>query len=235
MALTPTDKTDEAFLREVDEELRRDQLLQLWKRWGRLAIGVIVVALAGFAIMLFINSRAEQSAGRQGEEFDKALDSLKAGADGKAEASLKTLADSGKPGYRALAKLSQAAIYAEKKDTKRAVMLLAEIAGDSAQPRPVRDLARIRQTTIEYDSLKPEAVIERLKELAVPDSPWFGSAGELVANAYMQQGKRDLAAKLYAELARSEKVPDSIHQRAVQMASLLGIDTTGQTGEKKAR
>ena len=235
MALPPTDKTDEAFLREVDEELRRDQLVQLWKRWGKLAVGVVVVALAAFAIMLLMNARAEQRAGAQGEQFDKALDDLKGGRDGKAEAGLKTLADSGGAGYRALAKLAQAAVYAEKKDTKRAVALLAEIAGDSGQPRPMRDLALIRQTTIEFDNLKPEVVIDRLKELAVPASPWFGSAGELVAAAYLQQGKRDLAGKLYAELAKSEKVPGSIHQRGVQMASVLGIDTTGQTGEKKAR
>lgn len=235
MALPPTDTTDEAFLREVDEELRRDQLVHLWKRWGRIGVGVVVVALAAFAIVLFMNARAEQSAGSQGEQLDKALDNLKAGSDAKAQTELKTLADAGKPGYRALAKLTQAAILAEKKDTKRAVALLAEIAGDSAQPRSMRDLALIRQTTLEYDSLKPEVIIDRLKELAVPDSAWFGSAGELVANAYLQQGKRDLAAKLYAELAKSEKVPGSIHQRAVQMASVLGIDTTGQTGEKKAR
>ena len=119
MALTPTDKTDEAFLREVDEELRRDQLVQLWKRWGKIAVGVVVVALAAFAIMLLMNARAEQRAGAQGEQFDKALDDLKGGRDGKAEAGLKTLADSGGAGYRALAYHKLAALYAEKKDTTR--------------------------------------------------------------------------------------------------------------------
>jgi hypothetical protein len=55
----------------------------------------------------------------------------------------------------------------------------------------------------------------------------------------MRQGKRDLAGKLYGQLAKSEKVPPSIRQRAVQMASVLGIDATGASaggsGEKKAQ
>lgn len=46
MALTPN--TNEAFLREVDDELRRDQLLTFWERYGRALIGAIVVALALF-------------------------------------------------------------------------------------------------------------------------------------------------------------------------------------------
>ena len=47
MAVTPN--TDEAFLREVDEELRRDQIVGVWKNYGRLIVGLIVAALAIFA------------------------------------------------------------------------------------------------------------------------------------------------------------------------------------------
>ena len=46
MALPPV--TDDAFIREVDEEVRRDQLSQLWRRYGRwtlIAVGLFLVAL----------------------------------------------------------------------------------------------------------------------------------------------------------------------------------------------
>ena len=36
MASTPPN--DEAFLREVDDELRREQIQTMWKRYGRLAL-----------------------------------------------------------------------------------------------------------------------------------------------------------------------------------------------------
>ena len=44
MALTPD--TGETFLREVDENLRRDQLRDMGKRYGPLIIGAVVLFLA---------------------------------------------------------------------------------------------------------------------------------------------------------------------------------------------
>jgi len=58
----------------------------------------------------------------------------------------------------------------------------------------------------------------------VPGNPWFGSAGELVAMAYLRQNKPDLAGPLFAALAKDKTVPDSIRQRARQMAGALGVD-----------
>ena len=51
LASTPPD--NEAFLREVDDELRRDELQSFWKRWGRWLVGGIIAALALFAAYLW--------------------------------------------------------------------------------------------------------------------------------------------------------------------------------------
>jgi hypothetical protein len=234
LALPPSNTTDEAFLREVDEELRRDQALQIWRRWGRWIVVAIVAGLVAFAGVLLWNNHQDSVAGKKGEQLDQALDDMKTDR-AKADAALKDLAASGGKGYGTAARLAQAGEFAAKNDPRSAAGILSGIAGDSNVPRPIRDMAVIRQTTLEYDSLKPEAVVDRLKQYAQPDSPWFGSAAELVAIAYLRQGKRDLAGKLYGQLAKSEKVPPSIRQRAVQMASVLGIDATGGSGEKKAQ
>ncbi len=70
--------------------------------------------------------------------------------------------------------------------------------------------------------MKPDDVIARLKPLAKPGNPWFGSAGELVAMAYLKQGKRDLAGPLFASIAKDENAPKSMRSRARQMAGMLG-------------
>ena len=44
MAIKPRD--NETFYREVDEELRKEQLSNFWKRYGLLAIGAFVLLLA---------------------------------------------------------------------------------------------------------------------------------------------------------------------------------------------
>jgi hypothetical protein len=72
--------------------------------------------------------------------------------------------------------------------------------------------------------MKPEEVIARLKPLAKPGNPWFGSAGELVAMAYLKQGKKDLAGPLFAAIAKDEQAPRSMRSRARQMAGMLGYD-----------
>lgn len=233
---SPPDKTEEAFLREVDEELRRDQLAQLWRRWGRLAIGVVVVGLIVLAGVLYFQSRSERMAGKQGEQFDAALRALGNNDSKTALPELDKLSESSGVGYRAMARFAEADALLAKQDIKGAAAKLSAISGDTGLPRPFRDRAVIQQTSIEFDTIKPEVVISRLKDLAVPDSPWFGTAGEMLASAYLKQGRRDLAGKTYGQLAQSRGfVPDSVRQRAVQMAGVLGVDAIDQSEVKKAK
>jgi hypothetical protein len=56
----------------------------------------------------------------------------------------------------------------------------------------------------------------------VPGNPWFGSAGELTAIAYLKMGRRDLASEMFTSIGREAAVPESIRLRAGQMASALG-------------
>ena len=67
-------------------------------------------------------------------------------------------------------------------------------------------------------------MITRLKPLAVPGNPYFGSAGEMVAMAYLEQGKRQEAGTLFSSIAKDENVPDGLRSRSRQMAGLLGVD-----------
>jgi hypothetical protein len=69
----------------------------------------------------------------------------------------------------------------------------------------------------------------------VPGNAYFGSAGELVAIAYLDSGRKDLAGRLFGQLAQSDAVPDSIRQRAVQMAGTMGVDTAGADGGADVR
>ena len=221
MALTP--QNNEAFLREVDDELRRDQLMTFWERYGRWTIAAIVVALAAFAGFLYWQHRRTEAAGVEGETLQAAYDALGAGQTEQAAKTLAPIAASGGPGYRALALMTQADILLGKKQDKAAAAIFARIAADQGIAQPFRDLALIRQTTAEFDTLKPQVVIERLRPLAVPANPYFGSAGELLAIAYLDSGRKDLAGTLFGQIAASDQVPDSIRQRAVQMAGTMGV------------
>ncbi|MBB4618575.1 tetratricopeptide repeat protein [Sphingomonas abaci] len=223
MALPP-DANAEVFMREVDDEVRRDQLTAFWTRWGKLLIAAIVVGLALFAAYLFWQNRQEEAAGVQGEELQAAYDSVAAGDYAKAEAPLKQLAAEGGPSYQALAKYTQADLLLQKNDPKGAAAKFAEVARDDSIAKPFRDLALVRQTAIEFDSLQPQVVVERMRPLAVPGNPWLGSAGEMMAVAQIRMGQTQQAGQLFARIAEDEGVPASLRQRAVQMASAMGVE-----------
>ncbi len=222
MALTP--QNNEAFLREVDDELRRDQMMTFWERYGRWTIAGIVVALAAFAGFLYWQHRQTEAAGVQGEQLQTAYDALGNSQPDQAATTLAPIAASNRDGYKALALMTQADILLSKQQDKAAAAKFAGIVADTSIAQPFRDLALIRQTTAEFDALKPQVVIERLRPLAVVGNPYFGSAGELVAMAYLNSGRKDLAGQMFGQIAKDETVPETIRQRAVQMAGSMGVD-----------
>ena len=137
---------------------------------------------------------------------------------------LDELASSGPGGFRVAAMLTKAAVAAEKGDAKSAAAIYGQINADTGLEKPWRDLALIRKTEVEYDQLKPEEVIARMKPLAIAGDPWFGSAGEMLAIAYMKSGQQKLAGPVFAAIAKDKTAPRSVRSRAGQMAGLLGID-----------
>jgi hypothetical protein len=46
----------------------------------------------------------------------------------------------------------------------------------------------------------------------------------MTAIAHLRANRRDLAGTMFGQIAKAEDVPESIRQRAVQMAGLLGVD-----------
>lgn len=236
LALPPSGTTDEAFLREVDEEYRRDQAMQLFQRYGRLIIGAVVVGLIALAGWLWWQHHTESVAGKQGEEYDAAMRLVEQGDTAKALPALDKIATTGNEGFAAMARIAAGNLLLQKNDAKGAAAKFAEVASNAKYEQPYRDLALIRQTVAEYDSLKPQVVIDRLKGLTNPNSPWLGTAGELVAAAYLKAGNRAEAGRLYGQIAQGgEKVPETIRQRAVQLAGVLGVDAIDQSKETKAK
>jgi hypothetical protein len=227
--------TDAAFLREVDEELRRDQMATAARRYGVAAIAVVVLALLGFGGWLLWQSHEQTVAADQGVALSKAYDDLAGAHPDTAQPTLADLAQSHAEGYRALALMSQGDALLQKKDLRGAAAKFGAVAADTSIGQPFRDLALVRQTTAEFDTVKPDVVVARLRGIATKGNPWFGSAGELVAIAYLRMGRRDLAGTLYGQIAKDPDVTETMRQRAVQMAGILGVDAVSEAKEQKSQ
>ena len=222
MAIKPAD--NETFYREVDEELRREQMATVWKRYGWLIVGGVVLLLAAIGGVIYWQHRQEVQRGEYGERLIGLFDDIQADRTDGVPAKLDALAAEAGPGYRAAALLTKGDLAIQAGRDAEAVAAFKAVAGDEAIARPYRDAALVRQTALEFDALPPATVIERLKPLAVAGNPWFGSAGEMVALAHLKANQPQQAAPIFAALAKDEGVPPSIRSRAVQMAGALGVD-----------
>ena len=232
MAIKPVD--NETFYREVDEELRREQLKTTWQRYGLWIIAAVILFLAAIAGYLYWQHHREEKAGRTGEELTAIFDDIQAGKIKGVAPRLDAIAKDGSEGYRAAALLTKADVAIVEGNVPAAVAAFKQVAEDEDLPTPYRELALIRQTAAEYDRLQPQVIIQRLQPLAVAGNPWFGSAGEMVALAYLKQQKNAEAARIFAAMAKDENIPASIRSRSVQMAGALGVDAVQQGATKEA-
>lgn len=216
----------ETFRREVDENLRRDQIRDFARKYGNWIIGAVILFLAASGGYIWWKQHQVQRSEGHVEELAKIYHDVGANKVDRAPAQLDELSKSGSKAVRASALMTRAALAIQQNDNKLAISKYREVAADSGLPAPYRDVALIRQTALEFDQLKPEDVISRLEPLAKPGNAWFGSAGEMTALALIKQGKKDEAGRLFAAIAKDKKVPEPIRERAVQIAGSLGVDAS---------
>ncbi len=223
----PNDREEAAndgFLREVDEALREEQLVNAFKRYAVPVGAALTVGLLALGGYLYWENSQRTAAAQWSERTIMAQDRLEAGQVDPAVKDLELIAREGGDGNRAAALMQLSGIAAQQGKTDEAAKKFAAIAADQKIPQPFRDLALLRQVTLQFDSMKPEDVIAKLKPLAVPGNAWFGSAGELVGMAYLEQGKPELAGALFAQVGKDKNVPTTIRSRMRQLASGLGFD-----------
>jgi len=222
----------ETFVREVDENLRRDQLEDFFKRYGTLLIVAVVLFLAASGGFIWWKQHQVQRSAAQVEKLAAIYKDIGSGKTDQAPQELDELAKSGSKAVRASALFARAALALQQNDAKLAVATYKSIADESGLPQAYRDAALVRQTALEFDQIQPADVIARLEPLSKPGQPWFGSAGEMTALALAKQGKRQEAGQLYAAIGKDPGVPQTIRARAIQVAGSLGVDASSALATK---
>ncbi|MGI8705352.1 MAG: tetratricopeptide repeat protein [Sphingomicrobium sp.] len=213
-------------MREVDENLRRDRMQDFGKKYGALLIAALVLLLGAIGGWLYWQNRQQEQAAAQSEELMSIYTDIGAGKTEQAVKRLQPLETSDNEVVRALALLTGAAVAVDSNDRAAALSNYRALAGDGDLPESYQNLGLIRATALEFDTIKPEEVVARLEPLTKPGNPWFGSAGELTAMAYLKQGQSDRAGRLFAAMAADPQVPETIRSRSVQIAGTLGVDAS---------
>jgi hypothetical protein len=208
------------IFQEVDEEVRREQLKQLWERYGIFAIAGavgIVLAVAGWRGYEWW---VERQAARFGDAYVAAAALSEQGQHAEAEAAFSHLATAGTSGYRVLARLSDAAELAAT-DPKAAVAAYDTVAADSSVGQPVRDLAAIRAAMLLVDTAPLSEMSARLELLAGPNATFRHTARELLALAAWRAGDMPAARRWIDMIMSDGETPTSERTRVEVLMALM--------------
>jgi hypothetical protein len=207
------------IIREVDEELRRENFEKLWRKYSGYALGLATLIVLGVAGFFQWQHYTENQRAERARQYETALQ-LAAAADPGAPAALQGIAG-GDDGYAALAQLQGAALKAKAGDVAGAVAIYEKMTADSALDGSFRNLALILLALHTADTAPPDQLTQRLRPLTAATSPWHYSALELTAVLARRAGDTAKAAQILTGLADDLNAPQAMRQRATEMLHAL--------------
>ena len=205
----------DSFIDEVTEEVRRDRLFGLYRKYGWIGLVLILGIVGGTAANEWLKSRDEARAEGFGDALIEALDT------GSAEERRAALAAVPADGDQALLK---ALILATDpgEDKPATLAALDAIAADLEAPAHYRDLAVLRRAIV---AGADQPLAERraaLEGIAVAGRPYRALAAEQLAYLLLEEGRNDEAIAALGALTQAEDAPTSLRSRAEQVITALG-------------
>jgi hypothetical protein len=212
--------TDE-FIREVDEAVRQEQWLKLWKRYGNYVVAAALAVVIGTAAG--VGWRAWQASERLDEarRYAAAQQLLREDKPAEAAAAFAALAEDAGSGYRVLARLRAAEAQAQAGDPAAATAILEQLAANDADP-VYRSLGELLVAQRAFAEAQPTAVLTELEPLVGINDPWRHSALELRALAQMQSGDTAGARQTLDDLLADPLTPPQLGRRAAELLAFLG-------------
>jgi len=204
-----SDQTD-SFIQEVTEEVRKDQMFALWKKWAPLIIGAVLLIVGGTAYWSWSEAQSQAAAEARGGAL--------LAADRTDAEYMASLAEAMDGEAALLAEFGVAAALAEdgRRDAARdAYLALADRTG--LTPR-YADLARLQAARL----TEGEAGMALLDRLAAGDGPYRllaleERAARLINAGETEKGHADLNAIL-----NDPALTQSLFQRAFLMLQATG-------------
>ena len=215
----------DSFIDEVSEEVRRDRLFGIVKRYGWIAVAVVVLLVAVAAWIEWQRLGQQRAARDFGDAVVAALDTDSAEA---RRAALSEIEATG--GRRALIAMLAADTLDTDAATEATLERLNAVAGDDTVPALYRDLASLKAAMILQDRAEPQEVIDRLEPLTIPGAPFSLLAREQEALARIRMGETDAAIDTLRQILQDGAATRDLRQRAQQLIVALGGSLDGAEG-----
>ncbi|MFV2001521.1 MAG: hypothetical protein ACC619_00905 [Paracoccaceae bacterium] len=207
----------DSFIQEVSEEVRRDKLFRLMKRWGWIPILLVILLVGGAAFNEWQKARNQTEAQAFGDEILAALQDNEPGARGDALDAISAQGDQG--ALLALLASGEAVNNAER---GKATDALRALAADETLGAPYRQLAELELILLQSDTLAPAERIARLEPLAIAGAPFRLLAEEQIAIAQIEAGDIEAAISRLQAIMIDQEATQALRRRASQLIVALG-------------
>jgi hypothetical protein len=208
------------IFREVDEEVRREQLKKLWDRYGNYVVAAAILLVAAVAAWRAYMWWEAKKAAETGAAFEAATTLAEAGKRSEAETAFAKIATDGTAGYRHLARMREAAELAQG-DAKAAIAAYDQIVADRAVGPVLQDLAALRVGALLIDTGALEEAQRRLEPLAANDRTFRHTAREFLVLAAWRAGDATAAKRWFDLIMTDAQTPAATRSR-VEMLMALG-------------
>lgn len=217
----------DSFIDEVSEEVRRDRLFRMLRRYGWIGVLVVLLIVGGASYNEWRKAREIAEAQARGDALLSALEV----EDPQARlAALEEIA--GDADTNAIALLLAASVQFEEGEAARSVETLSRLAASDEAPEIYRELAALRAAMTPVDGRGPEERIAALAPLAEAGRPFRLLALEQRGLAEVESGAIDTALATFRLIEEDAEVTRGLRQRAQDMIVALGGDVeTGANAE----
>lgn len=220
--MTQRQDEDDSFAREVDDAVRQDQAMALWRQYGIYAVAVFVVVLIGVGGTNFWRARQLDRAKDMGSMYVGAQVLARDGKFDEANQILTRIVADGSESYRILASMERAANLAKSGDIDAAVAAYDKLIADSSVAAEFRDAAGIAALRLLLDKAPIEELDRRMAPLTADTGVYRYSARELAGLVVLRAGQVDSAKAVFKSLADDVGAPQGVRARASEMLAALG-------------
>lgn len=205
------------FIDEVFDDLRRERLFRLFRRWGWVAGLVILGIVAGVIWREYSQSRDQARARAWGDAI------LAAEASGD-PAAITQVDPQGADGRRILGAMLAASAWSDKGGDEAAAEALRNVAGDQAAGTVLHDLAELKLVMLQGEGMDPAQRDEILSRLSRAGAPFELLALEQKAIALVGAGRAEDAVTLIRQIQQKDGLSDALRLRLSEMMIALGAE-----------
>ncbi|MBP7252993.1 MAG: tetratricopeptide repeat protein [Alphaproteobacteria bacterium] len=206
------------LLREIDEELQREHMAALWRKYQVLIMGIIACLIFGTAA----NSAWKQHVAQKEVSLSVALGSVATRPEmqdaEKIEAFQAFARSNPGAGQGVLAQMAGISVMLRANKTDEALKALDALANDRTASPLTQDYARLVRIQVQFEKGDPVQLRQQLAPLAAEGQPWRYTARVLQGGLYGKHGDNAKAKEIFQTLSQDNQAPITIRDSARLLA-----------------